>query len=207
MNPVLLKDCPFCDPSSGVHAHLLEERKYFRILCERHPLTPGHILVVSKSHFSCIGEYPAPVFNEFQRIFSQLTAFLNREYGAVCVFERGRIQRAIFHSHVHFLPFQGRPDQIVTEGWKHVAPLHSLEQLRYAFEEDNGYLFFALKDKLWLADPNIGAPRFFRERIARALGTPEKGNWKGMAKDENLMTEAAADIRKLAETYRPAFVQ
>lgn len=207
MKPIFLKDCPFCDPASAVHSHLLEETAHFRVVCERHPLTAGHILVVSKSHFSCIGEYPAHVFRDFSGIFLKVIGFLKREYGSGCAFERGQIHRPAFHSNVHFIPFAGTPDQIVTEGWRHVVPIHSLEQLRCALREDNGYLFFFMKEKFWLADSSINTPRFFRNRFASVLGAPGRGDWEKMSKNKELMALARLEIQKLADGYRSKFVQ
>ena len=64
------------------------------------------------------------------------------------------------------------------------------------------YLFLSIKRQNWLADLKLGQPRFFRDRFAKALKAPERGNWKQMHQDQDLMKKAQQDIMNLTKKWQ-----
>lgn len=101
--------CPHCDPASQAFLDALEETANFRVVCDHHPLVEGHILIIPKQHLSSAGEYPGPVFQEFLSLYGKTSEFIRQNYGTVSGFEHGKIGQTVFHSHVHLLPFDGKP--------------------------------------------------------------------------------------------------
>ena len=188
--------CPHCDPASDAFTDLLEETEHFRIVCDYHPLAEGHILIIPKQHLSCVGEYSKVLFEEFIGHYETVVAFLKKHYGGVSVFEHGKIGQSVFHSHVHFLPYVGDPLTIVPEGREHLVALPSFVELQRLFKQYGRYLFFSIGDLAWVVDPSLAAPRFFRDRFASALGRPERGNWKEMHMDAQLMDSAREENAK-----------
>ena len=169
----------------------------FWITCDVHPIVEGHILIIPKSHLSSIGEYPEEIYNEFIQLNREVSDFLLQEYEKVSSFEHGKIAQTVFHSHVHYLPFGGLANVIVKEGSKYFKGIKDLDELKSIFLKDDKYLFFSIGKSMWVVDTSISAPRFFRDRFANALGTPEKGNWKEMHSDSRLMDLALKDIKNL----------
>lgn len=188
------EDCPHCDPDSFALKHPLKETDNFWIVCDVHPLRSGHLLIIPKQHFSCIGEYPEILYLEFAKLYGEFSKFLKSSYDSVGTFEHGKIGQTVFHSHVHLLPFSGKSTDIVPEGQERLRRLISLAELKKIYQEEEKYLFFSLENELWVVDLNLGVPRFFRDRFARALGKPEIGNWKSMHENKELMEEARKDI-------------
>lgn len=171
--------CPFCDPQeSWAFDRKLEEFTHFHLICDVHPLMEGHLLLIPKRHVSCIGEYSAEEWEEFLILYESIKKWVETQYGSVATFEHGRIGQTVFHSHIHFLPFACQPGQIIPEGSQHLHSLSSLQDLVPLFQKEAKYLFFSIGADMWTVDPLLGAPRFFRDRFAAALGCPEKGNWK-----------------------------
>lgn len=179
--------CPHCDPTADAFRNLLEETDQFRIVCDVHPIIEGHSLIIPKAHLSCVGEYDDSQFNEFAKHYEKVSAFVQKHYGSASTFEHGKIGQSVFHSHVHILPFEGEPTQIVPEGLDHCTPLSKIEDLRSLYRREGMYLFFSIGNRRWMVDTSLAAPRFFRDRFAAALGRPERGNWKEMHMDEQLM--------------------
>lgn len=182
--------CPHCDAASDAFTHLLEETTHFRIVCDFHPIVEGHILIIPRQHLSCIGDYSGDVFEEFIDCYEHVTTFLREHYGSVSTFEHGKTGQTVFHSHVHFLPYAGDPTTIVPEGRDRLVALPSFADLQRLYAHYGRYLFFAIGDLAWVVDPSLSAPRFFRDRFASALGRPERGNWKTMHGDAQLMLMA-----------------
>jgi diadenosine tetraphosphate (Ap4A) HIT family hydrolase len=200
--PAVREECPHCDTSSSAFRYPLAETAGFHVVCDAHPLTEGHILVIPREHVSCIGAYAAPLFEEFLDVHAQVEAFLASHYGAVATFEHGRYGQTVFHSHLHLLPFSGRPEDVVPEGPEKLTPLDALSDLRAAYERAGGYLYFSLGRNGWLVDLDLAAPRFFRDRFAAALGRPERGNWKSFADAEALLMLADAENASVQRKWR-----
>lgn len=198
----MINDCPHCDPASFALKYPLEITNNFYAVCDVHPLIRGHILIIPKVHISCVGEYPGDILMELQLLYDKAFLFIKKTFGSVASFEHGAIGQTVFHSHVHILPFSGKASDIITEGESRIKPLHSLFDLKEVFEKDKGYLFFSIDEKMYVADKILGAPRFFRDRFAKALGVPERGNWKTMQSDAALMLKADQEIKDLLTAWK-----
>jgi diadenosine tetraphosphate (Ap4A) HIT family hydrolase len=198
----LIKNCPHCDPNSFALKYPLKETENFWIVCDVHPLTKGHLLIIPKKHFSCVGEFPENIYDEFIALYKSCKAFINSVYGCVSSFEHGKIGQTVFHSHIHIFPFEGQEKDIIPEEEKFLNKIISISKLKSAYQIQGGYLFFSIADKMWLVDVQIGKPRFFRDRFAGAMHHPERGNWKEMQNNEKLIKEADADIYDLLEKWK-----
>ncbi len=185
-------NCPHCDLASHAFEFGLETTENFHIICDANPISEGHILIIPKQHVACIGNLPPQLYKEFLILNKKVSQFLLKEYKMVSSFEHGIFGQTVFHSHVHYLPFNGRPTNIVPEERK-LSKLTNLNQIQTLLKRDKGYLFFSIGDKLWSVDVSLAAPRFFRDRFAKALGRPERGNWKEMRTNRNIMIQAAKD--------------
>ena len=196
------KNCPHCDPHSLALKRLLQETSRFWIVGDAYPITKGHILIIPKKHISCVGEYDKETYNEFTSLYEKTSLFLQQTYGSVSTFEHGKIGQTVFHAHTHLLPFVGSSHDIVPEGKDFLRRIDDLMQMQYEFKRSGMYLFFSIDQDKWLVDTNIGKPRFFRDRFAKALGRPERGNWKEMHSNPVLMAQAEEDIHDLLKKWR-----
>lgn len=195
------RNCPHCDPNSSALKRLLLETEYFRVVCDMHPLVEGHVLIIPKEHLVAVGEYPDSVFQEFVQLYERLSKFIRQTYGVISTFEHGKIGQTVFHSHVHLLPFSGSVVDIIPEGNNYVTAIKSLDKLRTIFQSQQKYLFFSIENKKYLVDTTLGAPRFFRDRFAKALGHPERGNWKQMHDNMKVMKAVEQEIERLESKW------
>lgn len=196
------KNCPHCHLESQAFSYILEKTKYFYIVCDSHPLIEGHILIIPKRHVSCIAEYLNDEFTEFTYLNNKVSTFIYKEYKFVSSFEHGIFGQTVFHSHVHYLPFNGKPTDIIPEGMKKLTELATIKTLKTLFRKNDGYLFFSISNKKWSVSVDISAPRFFRDRFAMALGKPERGNWKTMHVNNTLMDEAVKENQSVIKKWK-----
>lgn len=196
------ENCPHCDPNSFAFKHPLEKTANFSVVCDVHPLVEGHILIIPKNHLSCVGEYSNMLFEEFTGIYQNLSQFFKTTYGSVSTFEHGKFGQNVFHSHIHLLPYNGKVENIIPEGKGRLRPLKNLKGLKKIYQKEEGYLFFSIENMLWTVDPVLSQPRFFRDRFAKALGNPERGNWKEMYFDKQTMKKANQEIRNLETVWQ-----
>ena len=197
----LQKNCPHCDPKSFALKHPLITTDNFTVVCDVHPLIEGHILIIPKAHLSCVGEFSKPLFKEFLSLYQKTSKFLKNTYGSTSSFEHGKIGQTVFHSHVHLMPFKGETLDIIPEGQKHLTKITDLSALAKTYQQHQKYLFFSIDQQNWLVDLKLGEPRFFRDRFAKALKVPKRGNWKLMHQDQNLMKKAQQDIINLTNKW------
>lgn len=197
----LIINCPHCDPNSFALKYPLEETKNFWIVCDVHPLVEGHVLIIPKKHLSCIGEYPSDEYLEFLSLFHKYSDFIEKTYGSVSTFEHGKIGQTVFHSHVHLLPYKGNPLEIIPEGLNNLTSFDDFSNLKEIFIQEGKYLFFSISKQKWTVDTKLGAPRFFRDRFANALHVPERGNWKEMDKNLDLMQNATKEMKELQNKW------
>ena len=192
--------CPFCDKGALALTYLLEETTHFRIVSDYNPLTDAHILIIPKDHVSSVGEYSDELFAEFSPIYEKVSKFVLSKYGSVSSFEHGKIGQTVFHSHMHVLSFTGDPLVIIPEGEKYLKKITGIKALRGKTE----YLFFSVGNKNWLVDTALGEPRFFRNRFAKALGIPERANWKNTQNDPVLRQEFDKKNKRCKELWQSA---
>lgn len=166
--------CPFCEPTHLAYTYLLTETKHFRVVADYNPLAEGHLLIIPKRHVACVGRYDAEEYAECTELSTRIRAFVRDTYGTESTFEHGVIGQTVFHSHVHVVPFGGTSSDIIPEGAAYIMSIIGFGDVRGR----ERYLFFSIDDSAWLVDESLGGPRFFRDRFARALGVPERGEWK-----------------------------
>jgi diadenosine tetraphosphate (Ap4A) HIT family hydrolase len=196
------KNCPHCSIDSQAYFSPLEETKNFHIICDAHPLEEGHILVIPKAHVSCIGVYDPALLAEFKEIHDQVSKFVLTTYGSVATFEHGVFGQTVFHSHIHYLPFTGSSEEIVPEGKDNCMQLNDLSGLQQLFQKEGGYLFFSIGDNMWTVNAELTKPRFFRDRFAIALGHPERGSWKDMHHDAEVMKVVEQENQNVQKAWK-----
>lgn len=198
--------CPHCDPSSHSFEYPLEPpTDEFHLVCDSNSVVEGHLLIIPKQHISCIGEYSDELLAKFKLLHEKVSSFIRDEYGPVALFEHGKLSQSVFHSHIHYLPYRGDPDDIIPEGKQRMHKLTRIDDLRSIYRHDGGYLFFGIGSEMWTVDPKLATPGFFRYRFADALGVPERGNWKAMREDPLIMKTVEDMCRRVQQKWHHHF--
>lgn len=195
-----ISDCPHCDHASFALEKPLLVTDTFYVVCDVHPLTEGHILIIPKQHISCAGAFSEGTFAGLLSLYQQVSEFVKETYGSVSSFEHGVLGQTVFHAHIHILPYDGDVGRIIPEGADHTRQLR-IDKLREEYEREGKYLFFSIGNDSWAVDAALGKPRFFRDRFAQALGVPERGDWKSMHANASLVKRAAKDIASVQSKW------
>ncbi len=192
-------DCVHCNIDSFALSVPLSKGKKLSVYADIHPLKEGHILIIPKDHISCMGAL-GEEFEEFKLLYENVIKFLKEEYGSFAVFEHGVTGQTVFHAHMHFLPFKGKIEDIVKEK-EHVKMIDSIDQIKKIYQKNGKYMFLQINNNLFSVDTKIGKPKFFRDLFALYYGSEERGNWKGMDRNEKIMEEAAKEVNSLKEKW------
>lgn len=191
-------DCLLCGPQE----HTLLEAENFRVMCDPHPLTEGHVLISPKEHLPCVGSFPHALLKEFRQLYRECLVCMEKIYQKpVATFEHGACAQTVFHSHMHFLPFAGNLEQVIAQDEKR-TDLGGMEDLKSIFERDGHYLFLSQGKTRQLIETRNPIKAFFRVRFAHALGAPEREHWHVMKNDASVMQKAHCEIENLGEKWR-----
>lgn len=113
--------CPFCEPEE-----LLFENELAFAIYDRYPVSPGHILVIPKRHFSDIFEATPDELQALAELVRRVREFAYTEYapdGYNIGINRGRTAgQSIMHVHVHFIPRYSGDRKDPTGGIRGVIP-------------------------------------------------------------------------------------
>lgn len=200
-----LETCPHCPGGIGLD-YILYEDDFFYIVCDAHPLVEGHILIITKEHISCIGAMDSTRIKQFERLYNLTKQFLKTKYGSCIVFEHGIVGQTVFHAHVHFLPCNNKMNDIYGgENKKRLTKLKSLDELKLIFDNNKKYLFLDINDGLWLVEPSLGYPRYFRDIFGKLMDVEERVDWKKTRDNHELMHIFKQECTKLTKTWKIFF--
>lgn len=109
--------CPFCHPNFT--ANSLWENAQYRIIADQYPLCVGHILLISKTHYSSHMHAPIEQRNELEAAQHQARQFLYDNFGKVSFYENGNTtHQDVPHAHLHGVPFSvSIPDNWLEQGF------------------------------------------------------------------------------------------
>jgi histidine triad (HIT) family protein len=99
--------CVFCDIVAGVvPAYSVFDDSLTLAFLDHHPLLPGHVLVVPKTHYQSLDDLPqaevGPFFSTVQRIARGVETGMGADGSFVAI--NIRISQSVPHLHVHVVP-------------------------------------------------------------------------------------------------------
>lgn len=208
-------ECVFCrDYKKG---DILFETENFFIKVGVGIICPGHVMIITKNHCKCMGDFNPEWIEEFLHLKEKLIKFLDKYLYKPFMVENGVIFQSVFHAHTHFIPrksveygevdffkdvlekfFEKNRDIILEK-------IDNFSEVQKIFTEDKEYLYFEqngemrvlrtinYKDKIESIKEGVNYRTHFSD-----LGV------KGGVKDWRLMTEEdkLIDKVKIEETRR-----
>ena len=200
--------CTFCNEFSGsgncnfrrtfshdeLPSRILRESENFVVLPALGPLTEGHLLILPKEHYICLGSMPPELYPELKALKQEAFIVLSRTYDTPTFFEHGAATKTmrggccIEHAHLQVFPC-GLDLLPVISRFFTGERIEYLEQLREYYQRKQPYLFYEnIGGTMYVfpVSPVIPA-QFMRQLIAKALGTPEKWDWRSFLNKEAIM--------------------
>lgn len=161
--------CPFCDRDAV--EIVLAESEHFVVLADNAPLVEGHLLIVPREHYACIGALPTALDDELLALKEQAVRFCAAAYRPATFFEHGVFGQSVPHAHLHVVPLGqtglGVHELALPDG----QATHSPADVRAWYEQQGQY--FYLESPSDPADPFTREAAVFppdQERYFRVLG-------------------------------------
>jgi diadenosine tetraphosphate (Ap4A) HIT family hydrolase len=175
--------CVYCHPAENL---IVTRLKNFNIVIDPFPLCEGHVMIISKEHFGCIGEMPAAMIDECHEIAGIISSFLIKNYDDFISFEHGRagicIERGIpcSHMHLHFLPAKVDVTDVLSKLFNQVK-IENLKHIPKHFHSFGEYLYYHSHSKgcyLYLLNSQSIPPHYMRTVITGARAEPHLSDWE-----------------------------
>jgi diadenosine tetraphosphate (Ap4A) HIT family hydrolase len=183
-------ECPHCDASCFALRYPLMEVRDFRIVCDAHPLTVGHTLIIPKEHLPCVGAFGCTLFPLFLEVYGLVTSFLRSEFGAYATFEHGVLGQTVHHAHVHLLPFAGSVGEIVPEHAT-LRTISSMSDLRTIYAKEGGYMLVQINSVTYTVAQDMARP-----------GHRTRGDWRKANNNARLRRCFQRDVHELLAAWK-----
>ena len=135
---------------------------------DKFPLTPGHVLAVSKEHLACYGAGSTDVWRDLDQSADEVVRFLAASYQMpIFVWENGVSGQSVFHAHLHFIPLPIDTIQLDFAEEPSARPITNWEPVREHFAHHGTYRYLAFEKQRYLLP---GQTPFLRQ-IHRLLAT------------------------------------
>lgn len=171
--------CMFCDVSIPL---IVGETKNLWLIRDKYPIVEGHLMIISKNHYGCMGELPIPYFNEIEELNSLLpySNFIAYEHGRAghCVKLKGS-QITCHHFHLHFVPLNVDISVLLQPRFSPKI-MQSFRDARRLFETLGEYLFVQRPDgqKLFYPASNRVESHLLRTLICDLIKRPSRADWE-----------------------------
>ncbi len=208
-----MENCVFCrDYKKG---DIVFETKNFCIKIGVGIVAPGHVMIITKDHYKCMGDFNPEWTEEFLHLKEKLIEFLTKYLYQPFMVENGVILQSVFHAHMHFIPrksteykeinfIKDRIEKFLGKNRDiNIQKIENFLEVRKIFKEDGQYLYFEENKEMYVLRTINYADRIdliknginYREFFAN-LGV------KGGVKDWRLMTDEdkLVDKIKIEET-------
>lgn len=179
--------CVFCEPSAQLILHATE---HFILMFDPFALIPGHLLMASQAHYSCLGEVPTELQEEGVKLRNLAYGYLDKAFKEpITRYEHGRAghcllqdssTRSCHHYHEHFIPKHLSLHSALSSGFKYLS-FREESEICALYERYNEYLLVeepGIGKRFYIAKEKVIAPHLLRTLSACALGYSERQNWE-----------------------------
>lgn len=159
----------------------------------------GHLLVIPREHYVCLGAMPEQLFDEFDKLTADVKKAVTEAYEKPIIFEHGILGQSISHAHMQVMPCATDLFSRINRDFKVFRQLQSTKELRELHRTKGVYLFYQnTLDEMFgfILDSHS---QYLRIVAAEAVGKPKRSNWLEWRSDEDC---AKLDDILIAETVK-----
>lgn len=171
---------------------IIYDSRFFYVVPELGALKQGFLMIVPKSHYLSVAQFPAQILKEYQQVCEDVESILIHAFNAklVTFFEHGSApdgitshKKSIVHAHTHVVT-----DFHMNKFYQDMVQLKPIDDITEA--KDTYYFSYqeGSHGKIKIAmDSNVYVQRQYpRQVLAEQLGlAPGQYNWRKAAFDEN----------------------
>lgn len=187
-----LNECIFCDKKE-ISQGLLDETSNFYLRANMFPSSPGHVMIISKNHFSCFGDMQKNLDNEYLNLLEQSKERIAKYFSETIVTEQGIHGQSIKHAHTHIFPSVSEiydfSEKRIIDFVPNEIPVsrqEGLEDIKEIFRQEGQYVSIEEKGDLYVCHTQDYSGHFrpSRDSVVEASGLVHLLNWKTMSDEQ-----------------------
>ncbi len=166
-------ECIFCFPLPEL---IVKEFADFMVIVDTHPISKGHLLLITKLHYGCFGDLPIVIRSEIEDFLLQIKRpFILYEHGraGACGLQENICEH--FHFNIIFPSVGNNKIANTLSGFK----IDSFEDLVEYYQKSGNYLFLKTENEGYiLTEPRKPPKHYLRTVVATSFGSPELSDWE-----------------------------
>ena len=95
-----MNDCIFCNKIDNI----IYQTNNFYVKIGIGIVTAGHVMIISKKHFSCIADIDNNLINEYLDLKNKVYNKISNVFSKPFLTECGIFNQSVNHAHIHFIP-------------------------------------------------------------------------------------------------------
>ena len=196
-----MADCVFCATDKpDIQADVLYNSGGFFGKVGFGTVTPGHAMVISTQHYSCFGDMPSNLDDEFAAAKGKLVEAVEQRFAKPFTIEYGIWGQSVPHAHTHVIPMKGdgyNVESVVDEMLKGAPfPVEEggIKLARQVLRDEGSYVWFEEGDRSYICRvrdlPEDEPNKHLRWReFFTAKGVGAIGSWQSLSPDERALDE------------------
>jgi len=203
-----MSDCIFCNLEKIKEDIIYDGRNFF-VKVGFSIVTPGHVMIISKSHYPCFAAIPNYLDNEYENLTNELSRNISKVFFEPFQLEYGVWGQSVNHAHTHFIPLKGKGYEIkdiiaemqISEGIN-VEEVDA-NKLKDIYMKEGSYVSIKTRDKLYMCHTKGLPPKtaFQNPGLSyNAFFTLKKGvevpSWQNMLEKHKIIDESNRIITK-----------
>ncbi len=194
------ESCIFCfqkynhDKKVTDLAGIITETEHFYVRANTvGALAPGHIMVISKDHYSCFGALPLNLHREYEETLQATAQRVERHFAAPILVEQGIHGQSIPHAHTHFIPSVSEWYDFSKKYFRTFVPpeipvgeISGIADICRLFDIEGQYVSIQEQNQLYFCHTRNYANKLrpARDFTAQASGKTELLDWRTMPDSE-----------------------
>lgn len=149
------EECILCNKIKE-RENILYETDNFVVIAGYMIASSGHVMVVPKEHYPCLGLLPEQLYNEYLDLCNKTNEAIKETFGKCFFIDYGPNAQSINHMHTHFIPLKSKEYDIKDIIQEAVIPTKmkfekaDLHDLKKVYEKEKEYIWFGVDDSSYI---------------------------------------------------------
>ncbi len=127
-------DCIFCKIIQGdIPSFTVYEDDLFKVILDRFPAAPGHMLIIPKQHYQDIFDLPEDVAKALYPLAKQMAVRIKKATGAegINILQNNgqAAGQSVYHFHLHLVPRKAGDGIVLNKSSNGATTLEELEEI------------------------------------------------------------------------------
>lgn len=203
-----MNKCIFCD-YDRIKEGIVYESDNFYLKVNFGVVSPGHLIIISRYHYSCFGEMPDELDDEYKRLKNQTTEFITKKFHKPFLVEYGAWGQSVEHAHLHFIPLKSNEyeiDSIMDELFIPTGEYFeeaNLAKIKQIYKNEGGYISVEENGKIFVYHTNnLPSPAVYKKLSYRPFfvrkGIKAVNDWRTLSEEDKIIDEKKRIITKKA---------